>query len=77
MDILWETDQELLLFIYLIGDNNYEIHNNEPNSCRKFPYIYSIINIRREVKNFFLIFIIFDIAFMFTYIMYIYNILLT
>lgn len=41
MDILWETDQELLLFIYLIGDNNYEIHNNEPNSYRKFPYIYN------------------------------------
>lgn len=41
MDILWETDQELLLFIFLIGDNNYEIHNNELNSCRKFPYIYN------------------------------------
>lgn len=37
-----------------------------------------IIYIKREVKNFFLIFIIFDIiVFMFPYIMYIYNILLT
>lgn len=49
-----------------------------PTVVVSFLTIYSIINIRREVKNFFLIFIIFDIiVFMFTYIMYIYNILLT
>jgi len=49
-----------------------------PTVVVNFLTIYSIINIRREVKNFFLIFIIFDIiVFMFTYIMYIYNILLT
>lgn len=45
-----------------------------PTVVVSFLTIYSIINIRREVKNFFLIFIIFDIiVFMFTYIMYIYN----
>lgn len=49
-----------------------------PTVVVSFLTIYSIINIRREVKSFFLIFIIFDIiVFMFLYIMYIYNILLT
>lgn len=44
-----------------------------PTVVVSFLTIYNIINIRREVKNFFLIFIIFDIiVFMFTYIMYIY-----
>lgn len=44
-----------------------------PTVVVSFLTIYSIINIKREVKNFFLIFIIFDIiVFMFTYIMYIY-----
>ena len=52
-----------------------------PTVVVSFLTIYSIINIRREVKNFFLLKFIFKnfdiIVFMFTYIMYIYNILLT
>lgn len=48
-----------------------------PTVVVSFLTIYSIINIRREVKSFFLIFKNLDIVFMFTYIMYIYNILLT
>lgn len=52
-----------------------------PTVVVSFLTIYSIINIRREVKNFFLLKFIFKIldiiVFMFLYIMYIYNILLT